>query len=85
MPRPQFQGDTDHGSGQVSYYSRVDQHNTFGLGRRVPFATGNLADSLEVLVDGNSITLRIPHPKGCHANGMDGRIARAAKGRNPRS
>jgi hypothetical protein len=74
MPGLQFQGVTDHGSAQTSYYSRVDQHNPFGLGRNVPFATGNLADSLEALVDGKFITLRISHPKGCHANGRDGRI-----------
>jgi hypothetical protein len=52
----------------------VDQHDIFGLGRNVPFATGNLADSLEVLVDGKFVTLRIPYPMGFHAKGMDGRI-----------
>ena len=74
MPGPQFQGVTDHGSAQASYYSWVDQHDTFGLGKDVPFATGNLADSLEALVDGKFITLRIPYPMGFHAKGMDGRI-----------
>jgi hypothetical protein len=74
MPGPQFQGVADHGSAQASYYSWVDQHNTFGLGKDVPFATGNLADSLEALVDGKFITLRIPYPMGFHAKGMDGRI-----------
>jgi hypothetical protein len=74
FPGPQFQSVTDSGSAQASYYTWVDQHDTFGLGRNVPFATGNLADSLEVLVDGKFVTLRIPYPMGFHAKGMDGRI-----------
>ena len=74
MPGPQFQNVTDPGSAQASYYTWVDQHDTFGLGKNVPFATGNLADSLEALVDGKFITLRIPYPMGFHAKGMDGRI-----------
>jgi hypothetical protein len=74
MPGPQFQNVTDHGSAQASYYSWVDQHDTFGLGRNVPFATGNLSDSLEALVDGKFVTLRIPYPMGFHAKGMDGRV-----------
>ncbi len=74
MPGPQFQNVTDPGSAQASYYTWVDQHDTFGLGKNVPFATGNLADSLEVLVDGKFVTLRIPYPMGFHAKGMDGRI-----------
>ena len=74
MPGPQFQSVTDQGSAQASYYSWVDQYDTFGLGRNVPFATGNLSDSLEAFVDGKFITLRIPYPMGFHAKGMDGRI-----------
>ncbi len=74
MPGPQFQSVTDQGSAQASYYSWVDQHDTFGLGRNVPFATGNLSDSLEAFVDGKFVTLRIPYPMGFHAKGLDGRI-----------
>jgi len=74
FPGPQFQTVTEPGSAQASYYAWVDQHDIFGLGRNVPFATGNLADSLEVLVDGKFVTLRIPYPMGFHAKGMDGRI-----------
>jgi hypothetical protein len=74
FPGPQFQSVTDSGSAQASYYTWIDQHDIFGLGRNVPFATGNLADSLEVLVDGKFVTLRIPYPMGFHAKGMDGRI-----------
>jgi len=29
---------------EASYYSWVDQHNTFGLGADVPVSTGNLND-----------------------------------------
>ena len=65
---------TDHGSAQASYYSWVDQHDAFGLGKNAPFAKDNLADSLEALVDGRFVTLRIPYPMGFHAKGMDGRI-----------
>jgi len=74
MPGPQFQSVTDHGSAQASYYSWVDQHDIFGLGKNVPLATGNLTDSLEAFVDGKFVTLRVPYPMGFHAKGMDGRI-----------
>src|SRR6266436_4048363 len=52
----------------------VDQHDIFGLGKDVPFATGNLSDSLEALVDGRFVTLRVPYPMGFFSKGMDGRI-----------
>ena len=74
FPGPQFQSLTDSGSAQASYYTWVDQHDTFGFGRNVPFATGNSTDSLEVLVDGKFVSLRVPYPMGFHAKGMDGRI-----------
>jgi hypothetical protein len=74
MPGPQFESVTDDGSAQASYYTWVDQHDTLGLGRGVPIATGNLADSLEALVNGQWITLRLPYPMGFHAKGLDGRI-----------
>ena len=41
FPGPQFAGVSESGSAEASYYSWVDQHDTFGLGRNVPFATGN--------------------------------------------
>ena len=65
---------TDSGSAQASYYTWVDQFDTFGLGRNVPIATGNFTDSLEALVDGKWVTLRVPYPMGFHAKGLDGRI-----------
>jgi len=74
FPGPQFDNVSDSGSVQASYYTWVDQHDIFGLGKNVPFATGNLSDSLEAFVDGKFVTLRIPYPMGFHAKGIDGRI-----------
>ena len=44
-PGPGFEGIGDN-SAESSYYSWVDQHNTFGLGDDVPMSTGNLNDGL---------------------------------------
>ena len=74
FPGPQFEGVSSSGSAEASYYSWVDQHDTFGLGGDVPFATGNANESLLALVDGNWINLRVPYPMGFYAKGMDGRI-----------
>jgi hypothetical protein len=74
FPGPQFEGVTDSGSAEASYYAWVDQHDTFGLGRNVPFATGNANESLIALVDGKFVNLRVPYPMGFYAKGMDGRI-----------
>jgi hypothetical protein len=65
---------TDNGSAEASYYSWVDQFDTFGLGRNVPIATGNGEDALMAIVDGKWVTLRVPYPIGFFAKGMDGRI-----------
>jgi hypothetical protein len=62
------------GAVESSYYTWVDQFDTLGLGRNVPVATGNMSDSLEALVDGKFVTLRVPYPMGFHAKGLDGRI-----------
>jgi hypothetical protein len=74
FPGPQFAGVSSSGSAEASYYSWVDQHDTFGLGRDVPIATGNANESLLALVDGQWINLRVPYPMGFYAKGMDGRI-----------
>jgi hypothetical protein len=74
FPGPQFEGVTDSGSAEASYYAWVDQHDTFGLGRNVPFATGNANESLIALVNGKFVNLRVPYPMGFYAKGMDGRI-----------
>ena len=38
---PQINGVVDPGSAGASYYTWVDQFDTFGLGRNVPINTGN--------------------------------------------
>ncbi len=83
FPGPQFRDVASSGSAEASYYSWVDQHNTFGLGANIPFATGNASDSLHALVNGKFIELRVPYPMGFYAKGLDGRIDATAgwKGR----
>jgi hypothetical protein len=72
-PGPGFQGIGDN-SAESSYYTWVDQHNTFGLGEDVPMSTGNLNDGLIAFKDGTMIVLRVPYPLGFYAKGFDGRI-----------
>jgi hypothetical protein len=72
-PGPGFQGIGEN-SAESSYYSWVDQHNTFGLGEDVPMSTGNLHNGLIALKDGKMILLRVPYPLGFYAKGFDGRI-----------
>jgi hypothetical protein len=74
FPGPQLQGVTESGSAEASYYTWVDQHDTFGLGRNVPMATGNANESLIALVNGAFVNLRVPYPMGFYAKWMDGRI-----------
>ncbi len=78
-PGPGFMGLGDN-SAESSYYSWVDQHNTFGLGEDVPMSTGNLNDGLIALKDGKMVTLRVPYPMGFYAKGFDGRIDDAKAG-----
>jgi hypothetical protein len=72
-PGPGFQG-VGANSAESSYYTWVDQHNTFGLGENVPMSTGNLNDGLIAMKDGKMIVLRVPYPLGFYAKGFDGRI-----------
>jgi hypothetical protein len=72
-PGPGFRGIGEN-SAESSYYSWVDQHNTFGLGEDVPMSTGNLNDGLIALEDGKMVVLRVPYPMGFYAKGFDGRI-----------
>ena len=76
LPGPQLDGasESETGSAESSYNVWVDQHDTFGLGKDIPIATGNNSDSLHVLVDGNFIELRVPYPLGFFTKGLDGRI-----------
>ena len=72
-PGPGFQGIGEN-SAESSYYSWVDQHNTFGLGNDVPMSTGNLNDGLIAFANGRMVVLRVPYPMGFYAKGFDGRI-----------
>lgn len=74
FPGPQFRDVQDDGSAEASYYTWVDQYNTFGLGANVPLATGNMSDSYFALVDGKWVTLRVPYPMGFFAKWGEGRI-----------
>jgi hypothetical protein len=74
FPGPQFKDVTQSGSAEASYYTWVDQFDTFGLGKNVPIATGNMNDALLALVDDQFVTLRVPYPIGYFTKWMDGRI-----------
>ena len=74
FPGPQLRDVKDPGSGEASYYTWIDRFDTFGLGRNVPIAMGNLSDSIYALVDGKFITFRIPYPSGFFPKNVDGRI-----------
>jgi hypothetical protein len=79
-PVPHFKGVTDSGSVEASYYTWVDQFDTFGLGRNVPINTGNAAEGLLVLKDGKWVVLRVPYPTGYYTKWLDGRIDDPAAG-----
>jgi hypothetical protein len=59
---------------ESSYYTWVDQHDTLGLGKDVPIATGNLFDGVHARVGTEMVTLRIPYPLGFYMKGVEGRI-----------
>jgi len=58
-PLPQFQGVSDSGSAESSYYTWVDQFGALGLGPNVPIDTGNESEGLLVLKDSKWIVLRV--------------------------
>ena len=64
----------DPGSAEASYYVWVDWFDTFGLGKNVPIAMGNLNELDLALVDGKFIKMRVPYPMGLFAKNVDGRI-----------
>ena len=73
-PLPKFKGVADSGSAEGSYYTWVDQFDTFGLGENVPINTGNASEGLLALVDGEWVIVRVPYPLGFYTKWMDGRI-----------
>ena len=74
FPGPQLQGVTDNGSAESSYYIWIDWYDTFGLGRNIPIAMGNLNSGILALVDGKFVELTVPYPMGFFAKNVDGRI-----------
>jgi hypothetical protein len=74
FPGPQMANVPDTGSAEASYYTWVDQFDTFGLGRNVAWATGNGNESLMALVDDKWLNFVVPYPLGFYAKWMDGRI-----------
>jgi hypothetical protein len=74
FPGPQMRDVPDTGSAEASYYTWVDQFDTFGLGRNVPWATGNANESLMAVVDGQWLNFVVPYPLGFYAKWIDGRI-----------
>jgi hypothetical protein len=79
-PLPQLKGVPDGGSAEASYYTWVDQFDTFGLGKNVPINTGNGSEGLLALKDGKWVILRVPYPMGFYTKWMDGRIDDPATG-----
>jgi hypothetical protein len=73
-PLPQLKGVATPGSAEASYYTWVDQFDTFGLGENVPIDTGNGSEGLLMLKDGKWIVARVPYPLGFYTKWMDGRI-----------
>jgi hypothetical protein len=81
MPGPQMQGLKETGSAEASYYTWVDQFDTFGLGANVAWATGNANESLMALVGDQWLNFVVPYPHGFYAKWMDGCAGRPAEGR----
>jgi hypothetical protein len=74
FPGPQLAGLSETGSAEASYYTWVDQFDTFGLGANTPWATGNANESLMALVGDQWLNFVVPYPLGFYAKWMDGRI-----------
>jgi len=74
MPGPQFKGVDEKGSANHAYYLWVDRFDTLGLGKDVPIAQTNGAESLLAIVDGKMVDIRVPYPLGFFTKNVDGRI-----------
>ena len=80
LPGPQFKGMDPKGSANHAYYVWVDRYNVLGLGKNVPIAEANGAESLLALVDGKFVNMRMPYPLGFFTKNVDGRIDDDKKG-----
>jgi hypothetical protein len=74
VPGPNFKGNPEAAAADSNYYAWVDKYDTFGLGRNIPIATGNLSDSLLFLRNGRWVTMRVPYPMGFFVKQIDGRF-----------
>jgi hypothetical protein len=74
VPGPNFKGNPESAAADSNYYAWVDKYDTFGLGKNIPIATGNLSDSLLFLRDGKWVTMRVPYPMGFFVKQIDGRF-----------
>jgi len=79
-PLPPLTGAEDVGSAEASYYTWVDQFDTFGLGSNTPINTGNGSEGLLALSNGKWVVMRVPYPTGYYTKWMDGRIDDASAG-----
>jgi hypothetical protein len=73
-PLPQLKGVKYKGSAESSYYTWVDQFNSFGLGENIPINTGNESEALLAFKDQQWVVLRVPYPLGFYTKWVDGRI-----------
>jgi hypothetical protein len=75
-PGPAFKNVSDPINTDYHYLNWVDQFDTFGLGRNVPFAPGTNSDSMLAFLPNEKkfLQFRIPYPLGFYARGVDGRI-----------
>ena len=73
-PLPQLKGVDSPGSAEGSYYTWVDQFDTFGLGPNTPINTGNLSEGLLALNDEEWLVFRVPYPLGYYTKWVDGRV-----------
>ena len=64
VPGPNFKGNAESAAADSNYYSWVDKYDTFGFGKNLPIATGNLSESLLFLKDGKWVVGRVPYPDG---------------------
>ena len=74
LPGPQLRDVREPGSAEASYVTWVDWFDTFGLGRNVPIAMGNLNSAILPLVNGQFVNITVPYPMGFFAKNVDGRI-----------
>jgi hypothetical protein len=81
LPGPQFKNvDDKNASADGAYYIWVDLYNTLGLGKDVPIASSNGGEALVAVVNGKTVTMRVPYPLGFFTKNVDGRIDDANKG-----